>query len=314
MKNRHLLPLCWMLCVSLLAAGKAMSAADRQPGKTLQTAVATGTTAIGLQAGDNLLRVVSMKCVESTAGWTAGCPEPVSIPLISFVEAAHRTLPVHWRFMGERKEPGGSETVLLFSCDEPALELRSIWRAYSGPGPIAHTIRIINRGGKELVLPLQPTLAFSLFMPEQPLEQWWVERGGSRPSDFGTHREPMTPGFVSSLVSTPHGGPIPWCSVQDAKGRRGWYAGIEFSGIVRMLLQAGPAGTPQAGTVTRASGWAAAIPRRRRTARACPPERSLRRPRPSSAAMRAAWTMGATPCGGGSRPDFARPPAPTSRS
>ena len=151
--------------------------------------------------------------------------------------------------MGERKEPGGPKPCCCFPATSRPWSC-SIWRAYSGPGPIEHTIQVINRGGEEVVLPLQPTVAFSLFMPEQPLEQWWVERGGSRPSDFGTHREPMTPGFVSSLVSTPHGGPIPWCSVQDAKGRRGWYAGIEFSGIVRMLLQAGPAGTPQAGTVT----------------------------------------------------------------
>src|SRR5271166_4409384 len=43
----------------------------------------------------------------------------------------------------------------------------------------------------------------------------------------------------SSLVSTPYGGgPIPWLSVQDVEGCRGWYAGIEFSGFVRMALQA----------------------------------------------------------------------------
>ena len=120
------------------------------------------------------------------------------------------------------------------------MELRSVWRAHPGPGPVEHTIFIVNREAQEILLPLQPTLAFSFATDRgRTIEQWWVERGGSRPSDVGTHRDRITPGMCSSLVSTPYGGgPIPWLSVQDDGGRRGWYAGIEFSGFVRMVLQA----------------------------------------------------------------------------
>ena len=211
MKNRHLLPLCWMLCVSLLAAGKAMSAADRQPGKTLQTAVATGTTAIGLQAGDDLLRVVSMKCVQSAAGWTAGWPEPVSIPLISFVEAGRphvaRPLAV---YAASGRSRAGRKPCCLFSCDEPALELRSIWRAYAGPGPIEHTIRIINRGGEEVSCPCSPAWRFPCCIRRSSAGAV-VGRAGRQPA-LGRRHAPRAdrPGFGSSLVSTPHGGPIPW--------------------------------------------------------------------------------------------------------
>ena len=147
-------------------------------------------------------------------------------------------------------------TIFRFVCDRPALELRSIWRAHPGPGPVEHTILITNREAQEILLPLQPTLAFSFAAaPGHTIEQWWVERGGSRPSDVGTHRDRIGPGLRSSLVSTPYGGgPIPWLSVQDVEGRRGWYAGIEFSGFVRMALQAGRAEAGEACTVRTVLG------------------------------------------------------------
>ena len=148
---------------------------------------------------------------------------------------------------GNPGKPWPRAQVLRFQCDEPALELRSIWQGHAGPGPVEHEIQITNRTGKAILLPLQPTLAFSVpVVRGHVLEEWWVERGGSRPSDVGTHCEPIGPGFRKSLVSTPYGGPIPWCSVQDPQRHEGWHAGIEFSGFVRMALQADGDGKPPA--------------------------------------------------------------------
>ena len=110
---------------------------------------------------------------------------------------------------------------------------------------------IVNHEAREILLRLQPTLVFSFTAgPGHTIEQWWVERGGSRPSDVGTHHDRIGPGTSTSLVSTPYGGgPIPWLSVQDVEGQRGCYAGIEFSGFVRMALQADAAKTEDARVV-----------------------------------------------------------------
>jgi hypothetical protein len=236
------------------------------PAPTVETMVSTQDTAVRIRAGDAALRVISIGHPQAGSGWTAESVERTSIALIPSIEVGGRTVPVHWCFRGQLNEPGRSETIFRFTCDEPALELKSVWRAYPGPGPVEHQILISNQGKETVLLPLQPTLAFSVQNPlGHTLEHWWVERGGSIPSNVGTHQERIVPGSRTSLVSTPNGtslmstpdgrsvapppngepspwekahGPIPWFSVHDREGRRGWYAGIEFSGFVRMDLQA----------------------------------------------------------------------------
>jgi alpha-galactosidase len=216
---------------------------------------ASGDTEVRVEAAKDLLQVASLKCVPTGLDWIAGAAENASIPLIAFIEIEGRQVPVRWRFTGIEKSSTPNSHVLCFRCDEPPLELRSIWHAHSGPGPVEHVIEITNQTGKTILLPLQPTLAFSTRAGSKGgLEEWWVERGGSRPSDFGTHREPIGPSFKSSLVSTPHGGPIPWWSIQDRQKRGGWYAGIEFSGFVRMALQTGKNGTEPVGPLRAVFG------------------------------------------------------------
>ena len=211
----------------------------RGPAKTPAIEVSTADTALRIVAEGDKLHIVSMQSAQDGHNWVAGFGEATSIPLVSSVNVDDHTAAVRWQFQSQAAEPGRQESIFRFTCDRPALELKSIWRAYTGPGPVEHTIQIMNRGSQSIRLPLQPTLAFSTRGPVgHALEHWWVERGGSRPSEFGTHHERIGVGFASSLVSTPYGGPIPWSCVQDTEGERGWYAGIEFSGFVRMTLRA----------------------------------------------------------------------------
>lgn len=228
--------------------------ADR-PANKAEAVVATGDTELRVEAGDDTLRLLGLRSLPAGTDWTAGSASAAPVPLIPSIEMDGRTLPVRWRLVEQHTEPKEHETIFRFVCLRPALELRSIWRAHPGPGPVEHTILIANREAQEILLPLQPTLAFSFVAaPGRTLEQWWVERGGSRPSDVGTHHDRILPGLCSSLVSTPYGGPIPWLSVQDVEDYRGWYAGIEFSGFVRMVLQAGRAEATEACTVKTVLG------------------------------------------------------------
>jgi alpha-galactosidase len=250
--------LCTAVCLAFLGGNPSERTAD--------AAIATLDTVVRVRADDAGLRVLSIGHPQQTstsaaavrrrgrkasvpvkpadpslsvAGWTAECLPTTSIPLISMIESDGKRVPVRWRFREKIEDPGRCETIFLFVCDRPALELKSIWRAFPGPGPVEHEITIANRGKETILLPLQTTLAFSLQNPSgHALEQWWVDRGKKRASPIGTHQDAIAAGFRSSLVSQPHDGPIPWFSVQDITARRGWYAGIEFSGCVRMTLQA----------------------------------------------------------------------------
>jgi len=73
-----------------------------------------------------------------------------------------KNTPLHWKFKshsgpkGKQGQP--AEEIFVFENENPALELKSIWTAYSGPGPIEHQIKIRNKGDVAVMLPLQPSI------------------------------------------------------------------------------------------------------------------------------------------------------------
>ncbi|MGH7969795.1 MAG: alpha-galactosidase, partial [Limisphaerales bacterium] len=110
----------------------------------------------------------------------------------------------------------------------------------------------MNRSDRVIEVPLQPSLVLRLAPPaDHRLENWWVEKGGGRPSAAGTHQEPITSGYQFKGRSTPYAeGPemIPWLSLHDSTGNAGVYFGIEFSGCVGFDVVA--AGEPLTVSVT----------------------------------------------------------------
>jgi alpha-galactosidase len=193
----------------------------------------TSDTLLTVTANAGQLDITSLSDTAGDPDWIAGSV-PVSLPDHIFINKASQ--PVHWKFWGNVGGHSVGETTLRFISSEPKLELLSIWQAQSGPGPVEHHFEIINRSGQVIEVPLQPSLALTLTAPvEHSMENWWVEKGGSRPSDVGTHREPINDGYRFNGRSSPYAEVpemIPWVSIQDVTGNGGVYFGIEFSGRV----------------------------------------------------------------------------------
>ena len=208
----------------------------------------TGDTSLTVTANAGQLAITSLSAIGGAPDWIGG-PVPVSLPDHVFINNASQS--VHWKFLGKAGSHAVGETTLRFISSEPKLELLSIWQAQSGPGPVEHHFEIVNRSGGPIDVPLQPSLALTLNAPAgHALENWWVEKGGSRPSDAGTHREPISEGYRFNGRSTPYAETpemIPWVSIQDATGSGGVYFGIEFSGRVGIDVSA--AGQPLQVTV-----------------------------------------------------------------
>jgi len=203
----------------------------------------TGDTSLTVTANAGQLAITSLSSTGGVADWI-GRPVPVSLPDHVFIN--HASQSVHWKFFGNKRSHTVGETTLRFISGEPKLELLSIWQAQSGPGPVEHHFEIVNRSGEPIDVPLLPSLVLTLnAAAEHSLENWWVEKGGGRPSDAGTHREPIGDGYRFNGRSTPYAETpemIPWVSIQDATGSGGVYFGIEFSGRVGIDVSA--AGQP----------------------------------------------------------------------
>lgn len=214
-----------------------------------QWALKSGDTSLIVSARDDQLTVNSLTAPGDAPEWIGS---PAAMPLPDHVFLQKDARPVHWKFSGAVRSEGNGGTTLKFISDEPNLELLSTWQTRPGPGPVEHHFEIVNHTGGVIEVPLQPSLDLKLSPTAgHALENWWVEKGSGRPSDAGTHREPIGNGYQFSGRSTPYAEApemIPWLSIQDATGQAGVYFGIEFSGRVGINVSA--AENPMKVTIT----------------------------------------------------------------
>ena len=241
-----------LLLAMLPRAAAAAQAADT--GSAVE--LSSDDTAIRVEARDDQLIVTSLVDRADEFDWIRGAADPVPMPLIQSLEIAGKRAVIHWRFAGlDAKNGRKGAKSLRFRCDRPSLELVSTWSAAAGPGPIEHELVVFNRGNEPVMLPAQDSLALRAAAPVgHTLEQWWVDKGGGRPTAQGTHHQQLSEGTETRVECWPSGrdtprDAIPWTTVQDVNGRRGFYAGIEFTARLRIAVKASSATDKAAGPI-----------------------------------------------------------------
>ena len=168
-------------------------------------------------------------------------------PLIGQVTVGRREIPLHWRFDPDSSRSDEHSASLVYEDRAAGLRLYWEWRAPARHGPLEHVIRIENRSGHELWIPLQASFRFAWKIPaDLPLQQLWIDKGAGEPPPVGTHRVSIADGHdwhgESSTFAHPLPGQareiIPWFMVRGTHpGVGGWYVGVEFSGRIAMTLQ-----------------------------------------------------------------------------
>jgi Melibiase len=205
--------------------------------------ITTTDTTLTVTAAENAESITSFR--DTQHDWLSNVAGIRSGPFVPEATIDGQSIALVWRLKSETDETSPAPRhSFTYTCDEPALELISIWTGSSGPGPVEHELNLANRGSKTVLVPFPASLALDTGDPDSgaPLETFWVEKGAGHPSDQGIHRTPITDGFSQSLVSTAYAGehppePIPWVAVLDPHNRRGWYVGMESSARVRINLR-----------------------------------------------------------------------------
>jgi len=173
--------------------------------------------------------------------WTSAVPET----LIDSAEIEGRSSSVKWTFNRGASHADNQDVAFVYDSASPRLRLTWEWKAPAPTGPIEHTIHIENRESRPLWIPLQDSFRFGWQVdPKAALEEFYVEKGADKPSPEGTHRVPFAAGSRWNGTSSTyaHPGPgeareiIPFFAVLTGEGTQGWYAGLEFSGRVRLTL------------------------------------------------------------------------------
>jgi hypothetical protein len=210
--------------------------------RILQGELASAETAIAVAAGEHAPRLTALMA-RGAMVWKNRAEET----LPERVEVHGSAQPVVWRLDRPASHFESKRIQLVYVTDTPRLKVVWSWRARAGHGPLEHTLLIQNLSNDSVGLPLQPSFRFDWEVdPKSALERFWVEKGADVPSSEGTHLDALHDGDTwqgtSSTYARPRPGRpremIPYLLV-DAPGgaRRGWYVGIEFSGLTRITLQ-----------------------------------------------------------------------------
>src|SRR3569833_706752 len=139
---------------------------------------------IAVQAGASVPRLLELTRAGGTA-WRG----MAAATLIGQATVAGREVPLHWRFDPDASHRDGRSASLVYEDRAAGLRLHWDWRARASHGPIEHMIRIENRSGREVWIPLQASFRFAWkTTPTQPQQQLWIDKGAGEPPPVGTHR------------------------------------------------------------------------------------------------------------------------------
>jgi len=116
--------------------------------------LATADTELTLAATDHAISIVGLRNPLQKWDWVPA-PSGVPLPDIGTGKAGQTTV---WEYRDTAVDKKcGDQLTLRFTCVHPAMELKSVWRALPGPGPVENEVFVENRSGSSIVFP--PTLA-----------------------------------------------------------------------------------------------------------------------------------------------------------
>ena len=168
-------------------------------------------------------------------------------PLPVAVEVNKATIPLTWQHKRKLDREEEHRLVVVYESLQPHLRLSWEWEARANFGPVEHRITVENLSGEEIWLPMIDSLRLDFETSEKTeLRNFYVEKGAGTPSLQGTHLDSMAQGYHWTGTSSTYAHPsdseareiIPAEFVfTTTPSQQGWYAGIEFSGRTRIMLE-----------------------------------------------------------------------------
>ena len=132
-------PAAFGVAIGAQAAEPAVGVLSKDTAWTLKT----DDTHLELMVRDNKPFITVLKNPAQGWNWT---PTPSEVPLLGQVVVGGRPRPMTWSFReaSTAADTNGTTLTLRFTSAEPVLELKSVWRARLGVGPVEHQPTIRN--------------------------------------------------------------------------------------------------------------------------------------------------------------------------
>jgi alpha-galactosidase len=221
-----------------------------------QWTLKTDDTSLTLTVQDGKTVITELSSTKGKSNWLNAPTTEILLPSVAQGETSTQT---QWKYEEGNFNAASGELTLRFSNARPSLELRSIWRARPGRGPVEHWLTISNKSTGPVTVGQQDSLVLdAIGLPaNESLDAWWIKRGaGNATTQGGVYTRGVGKNSDETLTSNPTEGasPVPWLALQ-AGTSHGVYFGWEFSGIGRIRYRsvgadpAAPAGNANEGSV-----------------------------------------------------------------
>ena len=176
---------------------------------------------------DQQLAIYELSSPAVAWNWTA---RPSRFPLISRVDSGGVQYAPHWVYRDATVDSSdGRKVTIRFANDQPAMELKSVWHARPGRGPVRHTMFITNKAGGPITIYEQESLDLHVVGPKANTSVWYFSDDGSVPDQTGVFCDRLTGGYQKTLAITSRDQDwIPYVVV-DSNGACGVYLGWEWS-------------------------------------------------------------------------------------
>lgn len=233
-----------LLAITAFGAVAATRSVTAQDGAELRTS----DTVLQVRAGTTAPSVVSLAGPGGPAWWNQSADA-----LIAYAMVKGERKRLEWKLAPSATRLTASAVSYTYESASPHLRLTWEWSRPANFGPLEHRVHIENLDEEEIWIPLEQSIAFRFAVDGvASLHEVYVEKGGARPTNEGTHIVAMPVGYrwqgTSSTYASeePPREVIPWMLVQRNHGTagaakeaagEGWYVGLEFSGRTALNLQ-----------------------------------------------------------------------------
>ena len=201
-----------------------------EPGKCIKTwTLSTADTKLTIGATDKgQLCIYGLSNAGAQWNWTTA---PSLFSFVGRADVGGTQQVLRWEYVeGDLSTEDGQKLTVRFACKKPALELKSIWHAREGRGPVRQTLFIRNTFKQTVTLYWQPTLDFDLAGPTdgtKPFTLWTFHSDGGTPDPTGVFKHSIEPGFARQIRTSSKGEFIPYAVIDG--GSQGVYVGVEWS-------------------------------------------------------------------------------------
>ncbi|MHB8866970.1 MAG: hypothetical protein ACYC6N_31795 [Pirellulaceae bacterium] len=194
--------------------------------------------AVGVSADQKLL----IYELSGPDGWN-WTTVPSVFPLLDRVDVAGAQITPAWTYSQAAVDTNDGVTLtIVFICTDPALELRLVWQAYEGPGPVHLAMFLVNKSDELVTIYEQESLDVHVSGPGKDTSVWYIRDDGAIPDAIGVYHDLLPEDYRKDMAISEGEDYIP-LTVIDAGGTHGVYFGWEWS-IGRMAISAhnAPAG------------------------------------------------------------------------